>query len=305
VILYNGATGGIGRYFADPLTRFGQASHILAARLEDRPALQRELEHLDAPDPVTFIHLAARVSVPACEADPIAAHEINVSLARSTVTTILDWASRKAEGVRVIYVSTGHVYAAPASGSRLREGDATLPRSVYARSKLEAEQELASLCSTRGIPFLIARVFGLLAPRQAQHYVLPGLIERVRVGDLNAIPGLDFSRDYLDARDVCEDLLLLASVPWPWDPTVTNVCSGVPVTIRQLLQVVSSVLNPDAAEEMAREARSAPGRNDDVAWLVGDPGRFVRLTATTPQRIPLATSVADAIAGTNSSLTLE
>jgi nucleoside-diphosphate-sugar epimerase len=305
VILYNGATGGLGRYLAGPLNRSGQRSHILGARLEDQVALQRELERLDPSNSVTFIHMAARVSVPACEADPTAAHEINVSLARSTVTAVLDWASRRGASVRVIYVSTGHVYAAPVPGSRLSEADATLPRSVYARTKLEAEQELASLCSTRTIPFLIARVFGLLAPRQAPNYVLPGLIKRARSGDLNGIPGLDFSRDYLDARDVCEDLLLLASVAWPWAPTVTNVCSGFPVTVRDLLRAVSAALHPDAADEMAREARPAPGREDDVAWLVGDPSRFVRLTAATPQRIPLATSVADAVALTDSSVTVE
>jgi nucleoside-diphosphate-sugar epimerase len=300
VILYNGATGGIGRYFADPLTRFGQASHILAARLEDRPALQRELEHLDAPDPVTFIHLAARVSVPACEADPIAAHEINVSLARSTLVAIIDWASHRGVGLRVIYVSTGHVYAAPEPGSRVTEDDPTLPRSVYARTKLEAEHELSKLSSMHGIPLLAARVFGLLSPRQAPHYVLPGLINRVRTRDLNGIPGLDFARDYLDARDVCEDLLLLASVPWPSKTSVMNVCSGVPVTIRDLLRMVVSVTDPSTADEVASDARPADGRQDDVRWLVGDPGRFGRITGAPSQRIPLETSVADAIAMTDS-----
>lgn len=299
MILYNGATGGLGRYLAGPLSRLDETSHALVARLEDRPALERELEGLDPRDPVTFIHLAALVSVPACEVDPVAAHEINVSLARSSVSTILDWASRRGVGLRVIYVSSGHVYAAQAPRSRLTEDDATLPRSVYARTKLEAEQELSSLSSTHGIPFLAARVFGLLAPRQAPNYVLPGLIKRVRTRDLNGVPGLDFARDYLDARDICEDLLLLASVPWPSDLIVVNVCSGVPVTIRDLLRTVIDVMDPGAADDIARDARPAPGRQDDVRWLVGDPGRFLRLTGAPSQRIPLATSVADAVAVTD------
>jgi nucleoside-diphosphate-sugar epimerase len=296
VILYNGATGGLGRYLAETLSRLDETSHPVLARLEDRATLERELDGIEPRDPVTFIHLAARVSVPACEADPIAAREINVSLAQSTVSTVLDWASCEGLNLRVIYVSSGHVYAAQASEARLTEESPTRPRSVYARTKLEAEQVLASLSSRRGIPFLAARVFGLLAPQQAPNYVLPALIKRVRTADLNAIPGLDFTRDYLDARDVCEDLVLLASAPWPKDLTVVNVCSGVPVTIRELLRAVIDVMVPIGADDLARQAHSGPGRADDVQWVVGDPSRFRRLTGANSQRIALSQSVEDAIA---------
>jgi nucleoside-diphosphate-sugar epimerase len=296
VILYNGATGGLGRYLAPAISRRGEPSHIIAARLADQAGLKRELDAVPPHGPVTFIHLAARVSVPACEADPAAAREINVSLARSTTLTVIRWASLRDRALRVIYVSTGHVYAARGQHSRLTEEDDTGPRSVYARTKLEAERELASVATDHGVPFLTARVFGLLAPRQAPNYVLPGLIERVRTRDLGFVQGLDFVRDYMDARDVCEDLLLLAAAEWPSGSIVLNVCSGVPVSIRQLLRVVIGAIAPDTAEVIARSARSAPGRPDDVQWLVGDPSRFVSLTGVPSQRIPLLTSVRDAVA---------
>ncbi len=295
MILYNGASGGLGRYLAEPLRRIGETAHDLTARLEDQPGLVAELSRLDPGGTVTFIHLAARVSVPACEADPDGAHNTNVSLARATVATVLDWASRHDASARVIYVSSGHVYAAQPDGSRLAEDAPTLPRSVYARTKLEAEQELLSLPSGRGVPMVIARVFGLLAPRQAPNYVLPALVQRVRTGQLAGIPGLDFARDYLDARDVCEDLRLLASARWPDSPLVVNVCSGVPVTIRELLRVVLNEVAGDRADDIARSVTAAPGRPDDTRWLVGDPSRFISLTGNPPQRIPLARTVADAV----------
>jgi nucleoside-diphosphate-sugar epimerase len=296
MILYNGATGGLGRYLAAPLARLEEPSHALAARLEDRSGLTAELAQLHPGPSLTFIHLAARVSVPACEADPTTAYNINVDLAGSTVGTILDWATGLGASARVIYVSTGHLYAAQPDGSRATEDTPTLPRSVYAQTKLAAERTLRSLTSSRGAPFLAARVFGLLAPRQAPNYVLPALIERARTGNVQGVPGLDFARDYLDARDVCEDLLELAAADWPDRQVVVNVCSGVPVTIRELLRAVLDEIDAERAEGIAQEASAAPGRPDDVRWLVGDPGRFIRLTGSMPQRIPLSRTVADAVA---------
>jgi len=296
VILYNGASGGLGSYLAAAAEAYGEPPQILGNRLADQVGLKRELEELRPSSRVTFIHLAALVSVSACEADPVAARKTNVSLARATTDAVVEWAGRRNIDLRVIYVSTGHVYAAPSRGLRLSEGEQTLPRSVYARTKLEAESKLSMLCSAKGVPLAIARVFGLVAPRQAAHYVLPGLIERVRRRNLAAIPGLDFARDYLDARDVCGDLMLLDSVKWPTERIVVNICSGIPVTIRDLLRMVIGVLQPSLPDTLADEVAQAPGRPDDIPWLVGNPDLFIRLTGESPQRIPLRKSVADAVA---------
>ena len=295
LILYNGASGGLGRYLAGPLRDAGVRAHTLTARLEDQAGMRAELSRLEPSPTVTFIHLAARVSVPACEADPQGAYVTNVTLAHATVATVLDWGARHHVSVRVIYVSSGHVYAAQAEGTRLSEDAPTLPRSIYAQTKLAAEEDLLGLASVRSVPLIAVRVFGLLSPGQAPHYVLPALIQRAKTGSLARIPGLDVARDYLDARDVCEDLWLLASADWPRDVSTVNVCSGRPIRIRDLLKIVLREISPDHADALAERATAAPGRPDDVRWLVGDPGRFLALTGRAPARIALATTVADAV----------
>ena len=296
LILYNGSTGGLGRYLAASIGAYRLLGHPIRSRLEDPTALARELATLDGEGGATFVHLAARVSVPACEADPDAAYRVNVTLASSAVETALAWALDQRVDLRVIYVSTGHVYAAPQAHTRLTESADVAPRSVYARTKLKAEGELSRITTAAGVPLLVARVFGLIAPRQAAHYLLPGLMDRVRRDDLAGIPGLDFVRDYLDARDVCEDLLLLAGAAWPSLTSVINVCSGVPTSIRAVLEAVLEELRPSEAQDLARGASAAPGRTDDVEWLVGDPGHFLTITGSPPQRIQLATTVRDAVA---------
>ena len=295
LILYNGATGGLGRHFAPAAVRHGLLVRAIRSRLEDRTALAAELTLLPPTESVAFVQLAAMVSVPACEANPELAFRTNVEGATASVETVIDWAAGRGMPSRIVYVSSGHVYAPPFNRRPLGEGAALAPRSAYARTKLAAEHEIAGIANRSGVPLMIARVFGLVAPGQPAHYVLPALIDRARTGRLEAIPGLDNVRDYLDARDVCDDLLLLATAARPRSPQVVNVCSGVPVTIRELLRVVLTAIDPEHASDEALRATSAPGRPDDIRWLVGDPRRFIRLTGSLPQRIPLLRTIVDAL----------
>lgn len=294
LILYNAATGGLGRHMAGAATAAGLPSRAIAARLEDEEALATELESLGKPPVVNFIHLAARVSVPICEADPIGTHEINVVSAARVLDRVANWASKLGVPLRVVYVSTGHVYAPPDVGSRVNEDAPTSPRSVYARSKLEAEAVFRDRAARLDFPLVIARVFGLIAPGQPPNYVLPGLIARVREQRLDGIPGLDMVRDYLDGRDVCRDLVALSRSPVVANPIV-NVCSGEPTTIRDLLAAVLLASGREDGSSFAATIKAAPGRADDVRWLVGDPARFVLLTGIQPRSIPLEWTVRDAV----------
>jgi nucleoside-diphosphate-sugar epimerase len=289
----------LGRYLRDAISQAGLSGHALVSRLEDQDALSVELRDVPSVSDVTFVHLAARVSVPACEADPDGAYRTNVSDALRTLETVSAWARDRGAPLNAILVSTGHVYAAAEVGRRLDEASGVAPRSVYASTKLAAERLLCKMASDTGTPLLIARVFGLVAPRQAPNYLLPSLIHRVRTGDVGAIPGLDSVRDYLDARDVCADLMALALVP-VWGNQVVNVCSGTGVSIRDVLACVAAEVDPKHADQLMHRATAGKSRPDDIPWLVGDPTRFRAMTRTDPQRITLTDSVAAAVAESGS-----
>ena len=179
------------------------------------------------------------------------------------------------------------------------------PRSVYANTKLRAEEALAAMARTRASPLIIARVFGLFAPRQPSNYLLPGLIRRVRQRELAGIPGLDFARDYLDSRDVCDHLLTLsthgrdAETPGPergqCDVVETvNVCSGQPTTPRDLIERVIAVAAPLERDTLLSQLSAAPGRADDVPWIVGDPSKLSRLVGE-PRLRSIDQTVRDAV----------
>jgi len=300
-IVYNGASGGLGRYLGPALAKAKVPSHAIAARLEDAEGLRRELDHVEPHGEMTFIHLAGLVPVAICEAEPERAHRVNVVLARQAAQVVAAWAQERGVSLRLLYVSSGHVYAPATVGSRISEAAPTGPRSVYARTKLEAEQQLAALCDQASIPFLAARVFGLVGPAQPAQYVLPGLIDRVRRGALNGIPGLDYARDYLDARDVSDALRALSESAWAEAADVVNVCSGLPVTIGELLSLVIESMAAAGVSTPSDEATGAPGRAGDVEWLVGDPSRFCAVAGHHPQTISLRQTVRDAVAAALSS----
>jgi nucleoside-diphosphate-sugar epimerase len=296
MILYNGASGGLGRHMPAALIGHGKSGRVLRSRIYDRAGLRSELAELGGPDEVALIHLAAMVSVPACEADPVGAQAVNVDGALAVCTEVIDWAERSGVRARLVYVSTGHVYARQVVGARVAESDPLEPRSVYALSKLHAETELTALAEARGVPLVVARVFGLAGPGQPAQYVLPGLIRRVLDGDIDGIPGLEHVRDYLDTRDVCEDLLYLAEMRLRVGSTITNVCSGEGVSVRSLMSLVAEVADAEVTPSDVQQVEAVPGRADDVPWIVGDPRRFVELTGTQPRRRDLRITVRDAVA---------
>jgi GDP-4-dehydro-6-deoxy-D-mannose reductase len=296
VILYDGATGGLGRHLAAAIASAGLEGRALGARLEDGAARRAELAALGAGGALAFVQAAARVSVPACEADPGGALATNAARVAEAVADVAARARALARPLSVVHVGTGHVYAVAPPGTRLREDAPLAPRSAYARSKLAAERALEALARAEGFGLTIARVFGLVAPSQPPQYVLPGLLRRAREGRLDDVPGLDGVRDYLDARDVAAALVKLAvRPPAPGEVVVVNVCSGEGVALRSLLATILAALDRARADE-AERASAAPGRPDDVAFLVGDPSRYEARVGAPARSIPLARTVADAVA---------
>jgi GDP-4-dehydro-6-deoxy-D-mannose reductase len=300
-VLYNGSTGSLGQYFGASLQKLGIEGQALSSRLEDSGALVQELgltqETLSPTVPVLLVQMAAMVSIQACEENPSEAFKTNVTDTIETVKAFVCWARQYKASPAVAYVSTGHVYKAPSERKPLTESHAVAPRSVYAKTKFEAEEGLKELSGKLDFGLVIVRVFGLIAPRQPLHYVLPGLIRRVQTGALANIPGLDYCRDYLDARDVCDALARLSTIAASKAarPDVVNICSGKEVSIRHLVEEIIVAMQPNKQQEMLSRLSAGSGRPDDIPWLVGNCDHFEALTGRHPQQIGIAQTVRDAL----------
>jgi nucleoside-diphosphate-sugar epimerase len=299
MIFFNGATGGMGRYLGDALKATNQPHQILKARLEDSKTLVDELNLGKYPPQttVTLIQMAAMVSVPECEINPEKAIRTNVESTLVTMEEFIKWAHLKSLQPRIFYVSTGHIYAPKKHNIKINESNPTAPKSVYAKTKLAAENGLLKIKSqSQDLQVIIGRVFGLIAVNQPLHYVLPGLIRRVKDKNLGEIPGLGYFRDYLDARDVCRNISLLTKLEWKGVenvvPPIINICSGHPVSIRNMLECIIEVAGEDKTK-LDSLITEAPGRPTDIRWIVGDPTRLESLTGQAAQTISLKQTIID------------
>lgn len=302
MILVNGSSGGIGKHLTHLLQNSGSSFRILKTRLERPDDVAGELDGLNVPrgSRVALIHLAATVSVPRCEAEPERAFAINVDGACRYIESFIDWSHETGTLASVVYVSSAHIYAPPKPGTFVTEQDPVAPQSVYAKTKLAAENALCDLHTAKDFQLTIARVFGVVAPGQAKQYLLPGLIGRVLRSDVSRIPGLSYVRDYLDARDIAQHLRDLADFKSDSfaAPTVLNICSGVPIEIKEILEeVIDRIHGPETpkASELKSATSEAAGRPTDIRWLVGSPRQQQELTRRSPRSIQMQKTVKDAI----------
>jgi dTDP-4-dehydrorhamnose reductase len=154
-LLLTGARGYIGRYLEDFFSKKyqvisldmapssqsgGRYQNYCFCDLRDYASLN-ELMIREEPDIV--IHCAGIKDLSACETNPEEAYRINFGGTRNLIKSIID------QSLRSIFLSTDYVF----SGERgnYSENDKTEPKTVYGRTKLEAEKVIREKCSNFAI----------------------------------------------------------------------------------------------------------------------------------------------------------
>jgi dTDP-4-dehydrorhamnose reductase len=147
-VLVTGATGLLGAYLVEAARRAEvDAAFVGLTSLPQDPARgwhrcdltdEREVSELwERVRPSVVVHAAALTNVDLCEREPELADRVN----RRTAELLARHA--RTDGARVVLVSTDSVF----DGRRgaYTERDEPAPVNIYARSKLEAEREVASV----------------------------------------------------------------------------------------------------------------------------------------------------------------
>ena len=173
VVLVTGAGGQLGR---ELIEAFGTAHHDdvagydhVALDVADRDRVLQVVGHVR---PDTIVHAAAWTDVDGCERDPDRAFGVNALGTRHVVE------AARLVGACVCYVSTDYVFDG-AADRPYTEWDPPHPRSIYGRSKLGGELELAPtdtvvrtswLCGTHG-PNFVKTVLDRLSAGHAMRIV--------------------------------------------------------------------------------------------------------------------------------------
>jgi nucleoside-diphosphate-sugar epimerase len=191
----------------------------------------RNLEHLDkiVHNYDTLIVLAGIVGDAACAVNPEFTYDTNVKHVK--------WLADNYNG-KIIYTSTCSVYGM--NDNLLNESSPTNPLSIYAETKLEAEQYLLSK-KPNSVIFRLGTLFGLSGKysRPRLDLVVNVLTLRATRGEILHVFGGDQWRPILHVKDVAHAVVhsLLMDVPGG----VYNLCRK-NVTIKDAANVIRSVI---------------------------------------------------------------
>lgn len=219
----------------------------------------------------TVYHLAATVSVPLCQDDPLDSYSHNLM----ATLAVLDACRKNESPVRVAFASSAALYGdlgndrAPLSEERIAERYS----SFYAAQKHASEKAIELYCGFFGIAALIFRFFNVYGEGQDPQSPYSGVItifsrlakEKLPLTLYNS--GVQ-TRDFVAVTDLVEGLVsALALPPEEWDAGVFNLGSGRSTSVRDLAELLRALLGSDSP------IVEAPPRAADVLHSLADIAR--------------------------------
>ena len=193
---------------------------------------------------------------------------------------------------RVLITSTAFVYAP--QNRAITERDVVRPNSPYGTSKLAQEMIAQRAWEDDGIPSLIARAFNHVGPRQSPSFVASSIARQIAEIEAGTrapalmMGNMDSKRDMMDVRDTVRAYHAMMASAKPGIPY--NVCSGVPMPISDLVEMMRS----RARVPISIETDPSRLRPSDTPIVLGDHSRLTADTGWTP-RIPFDQTVNDLI----------
>lgn len=209
---------------------------VIKGDIRDRDLCFRAAEGMEV-----ILHQAALASVPRSVAEPVLAHEINVT---GTLNLLL--AAGKSGVKSFVFASSSAVYGDDQIFPK-KEGSEGKPLSPYAAQKFASEKYCQVFSALYGFNAVCLRYFNVFGPRQDPHSqyaaVIPIFITRMLRGQPPIIFGDgQQSRDFIYVENVVRANLLAAEAAG-FRGEVFNIGSSERVTINALAQEISSHLN--------------------------------------------------------------
>lgn len=145
----------------------------------------------------------------------------------------------------------------------LREEGPTRPETIYAATKLSLSLVGRQMAAAAGTRFAWGRVFYLYGPREDERRVVPALIRSLTRGQAFPATLGEQVRDYLHVADIAAGLRALVE---QGADGIFNISSGVPVTMRQLMETAGEIVG---RPELIRFGE-VPYRDWEPPFICGD-----------------------------------
>lgn len=292
-ILVTGGAGFVGTHLCRKLTALGFSVTAIDLR---KPATvvpgveyiqgdvrnQELLDSLVKKSSVVY-HLAATVSVPLCQKDPVESYSNNFDATLAVLEAIRK--KNDAPHTRIVFASTAALYGSKGDDGRaLAEHDiAEEFMSFYAAQKHASEQAIALYRACYGIPAVTYRFFNIYGPGQDPTSPYSGVItvfsrfaKENKPLPLNG--GGHQTRDFISVYDIVQGCVSALELPADqWTARPMNLGTGKSITVRQLAELIKK------ASGAASEITTAPAREGDVVHSLADISRARQVIGFAPQ----------------------
>jgi UDP-glucose 4-epimerase len=295
-ILVTGGSGFIGTHLCRKLVGLGHQVRVLdlkqpSDRVEGVQYTQGDARNaelvLKLLQGVSAVyHLAATVSVPLCQKDPVESYSNNFTATLTVLEAIRKSTPPGAPLPRLIFASTAAVYGSVGDDMRaLKESDAAMRfSSFYAAQKMASEQALDQYFKSHDLPSISFRFFNVFGPGQDPTSPYSGVItifsRLAREGKpllLNA--GGSQTRDFVSVYDLTDALVGALSLPREaLTAQAINLGSGVRTEIRRLAEIIRDSAGTGSA------LVDAPPRDGDVLHSLADIDQARKLLKFSPNR---------------------
>ena len=190
-------------------------------------------------------------------------------------------------GCRRIVVGGSCVEYAP-QARPLVETDPSEPRTLYGTCKFASWQLCRMLAKESGAELAWARIFHIHGPREDPRRLLPWVARQLRSGASVPLTGGHQIRDHLHVSDVASALMAILE---SGSGGIYNVCSGEPVGLRTVLEIVGDLMEKTSQLHFGE----LPYGPNDTMFLAGNSSRL-RSLGWLPQ-FNLRDGLADALGG--------
>lgn len=217
-------------------------------------------------------HLAATVSVPLCQENPMESYSHNLGATLSVLTAIRNITDRK---IRFIFASSAALYGNQGDDRHALSESEVAKRfnSFYAAQKHASEKAVEIFNEHHQIPSLIFRFFNVYGPGQKATSPYSGVITKFRhqvLSNKNLVleNGGTQTRDFISVSEVALNLVASLDVAEHlWTAIPINLGFGVSTSISELAQLFL------AASPTRSSVTQGPMRQGDVLHSLADISR--------------------------------
>ena len=258
-LLVTGAHGFTGRHFVKAAHDYGHEVIALRADLTDRDAVKQQVLQV-APEAIAHLGAVSFVG----HSDPSAFYHVNVI---GTLNLLEALAALAQPPRSILLVSTANLYG-NCEQSPISEEQSPAPVNHYAVSKLAMEYMARTYLDR--LPLFFVRPFNYTGPGQAESFVIPKLVAHfARRAEIIELGNIEVEREFNDVRFVCAAYLQLLEKAVPSE--VYNICSGKPVTLKSVLDLLSQI----TGHRPQVKINPAFVRSNEIHRLCGSPAKLI------------------------------